>query len=59
MKKTLLIKKLEALGADKLSEGSSHEKWQGAKGYRFTVPRHNEINERLAQTILKQAKKET
>ena len=58
MKKTLLVKKLKELGAVKTSEGSGHEKWQGPKGYKFTVPRHHEINENLAKAILKQAEKE-
>ena len=55
MNKRKLIKKLRSKGARLIRQGGGHEVWESKNGYRFTVPRHNEIKERLAKTIIKQA----
>lgn len=54
MKKKDLERKLRAKGAVPV-EGTKHDKWISAKGYRFTVPRHTEIKETTARAILQQA----
>lgn len=58
MKKKALEKEIRKLakrygtkaGIDR--QGGSHEIWVCA-GFKFSMPRHREINERTAQTILK------
>ncbi len=55
MKRKDLEKRLREKGARLLEHGSKHDRWVGRNGYRFTVPRHAEIKEWLAQAILKQA----
>ena len=55
MKKKDLETKLRAKGASLVEQGGKHEKWVSAQGYRFTVPRHTEIDENTARIILKQA----
>jgi predicted RNA binding protein YcfA (HicA-like mRNA interferase family) len=57
MKKQKLIKELKAKGASFVGHGANHEIWESRNGYKFTVPRHTEIKEGLAKTILKQAEK--
>ncbi|EKD39325.1 MAG: hypothetical protein ACD_75C00439G0003 [uncultured bacterium] len=57
MKKQNLVKELKARGAMLIRQGRNHEFWESRKGYRFPVPRHNEIDERLVKEILKQAEK--
>lgn len=57
MKKTELVRKLKAMGANLFREGKGHEVWESKSGYMFTVPRHKEIGEILAREILKQAEK--
>ncbi|MBM9531540.1 type II toxin-antitoxin system HicA family toxin [Desulfoprunum benzoelyticum] len=57
MKKQHLIRELKARGARLIRQGGSHEFWESRKGYRFPVPRHNEIDERLAKEIIRQAEK--
>jgi len=57
MKKNLLIKKIKGKGAFFIGQGSGHEIWESKNGYRFTIPRHSEIGEGLAKTIMKQADK--
>lgn len=58
MKRKELEKKLREKGAFPIRQGGSHEIWQSKNGRPFTVPRHREINEWLANGILKQAEKE-
>jgi predicted RNA binding protein YcfA (HicA-like mRNA interferase family) len=54
MKKTALEQKLKTLGWWKKREGKSHEIW--TNGYATEpIPRHNEITEGLAKTILRRA----
>ena len=57
MKKQELIRQLKAKGAKMIRQGGNHEFWESRHGYRFPVPRHQEIDERLAKEILKQADK--
>ncbi|MFO7760532.1 MAG: type II toxin-antitoxin system HicA family toxin [Thermodesulfobacteriota bacterium] len=57
MKKKKLTKELQARGARLLRQGGNHEFWESRNGFRFPVPRHNEIDEYLAKQILKQADK--
>ncbi|WP_170923829.1 type II toxin-antitoxin system HicA family toxin [Desulfocicer vacuolatum] len=57
MKKNELIKKIKKKGAFFIGEGANHEIWESKNGYRFTVPRHSNVKEILAKTILKQADK--
>ncbi len=57
MKKKKLIKTLKDLGAKKIREGGNHEFWQSKNGYRFSIPRHSEINEYTAKGILQDAEK--
>lgn len=52
MKQKELIKKLESIGFEFYRHDGSHDIYR--KGTDFeTVPRHKEINERLAKAILK------
>lgn len=52
MKQTDLIKKLEGAGFVFERHGSNHDIY--VKGnVRETIPRHREVNERLAKAILK------
>lgn len=55
MKKKDLIKELTKLGYEKIREGGNHEVW-GKDTKTFAVPRHREINENTAKSILKSAK---
>ena len=54
MKRTDLIRHLEARGAQLLREGGNHSVYVNrAAGKTSTVPRHREINDFLAQKICK------
>jgi predicted RNA binding protein YcfA (HicA-like mRNA interferase family) len=54
MKRRGLIKKIEALGCVLIRHGEKHDWYQNPKtNVSQPVPRHREINERLAQHILK------
>ncbi len=50
MKRTALIKHLNAHGASLLREGSRHSIYQKA-GFKTQVPRHSEIVDELARKI--------
>lgn len=52
MKRRDLIKKLEAAGFRLHSHAGSHDKYKRGNDTEM-VPRHKEINERTAQSILK------
>jgi len=55
VKRKDLIKQLHAFGWELLREGASHSIF--TNGVRkVTVPRHKEINENTARSILKEAK---
>ena len=54
MKRRDLEKRLRRGGCYLKREGSSHSLWINPRtGVTETIPRHNEIKERLAQKILK------
>jgi mRNA interferase HicA len=52
MKRTDLIKKLESIGFKFERHGSKHDIYIKGKDHE-PIPRHREINERLAKAILK------
>ena len=52
MKQKELIKKLKSIGFDFYRYGGSHDIYRRGKDSE-TIPRHKEINERLAREILK------
>lgn len=60
MKKRDLIKSLRAIAQaadmdfDFVREGANHEIWT-IGGERLVIPRHREVNERTAQSILRKA----
>lgn len=51
MKQKDLIKKLEGIGFQFERHGSNHDIYTGGKE-KETIPRHKEINEKLAKAIL-------
>jgi predicted RNA binding protein YcfA (HicA-like mRNA interferase family) len=54
MKRTDLIRKLEALGCSMVRHGGKHDWYRNpANGISQPVPRHTEVNEFLAKHILK------
>jgi len=54
MKRRKLIKTIEEMGCIFIRHGSNHDWFQNPKtGFFQAVPRHNEINERLARQIIK------
>ena len=55
MKKKQLEKQLKSLGWWKYDEGANHEKWTNGE-IKTTLPRHREINESTAKSIIKLAK---
>lgn len=54
MKKRDLEKRLKALGWSFLRHGGNHDVWSNGSEQE-EIPRHREINERLAKAILKRA----
>ena len=57
VKRRELEKKLRGLGWSFLRHGGKHDVWTNSDGTRSEyVPRHTEINEDLAKTILKNAR---
>mgnify|MGYP006299414079 CR=1 FL=1 len=54
MKRRDLIKRLSDLGWSFLRAGGSHDIWAIGE-HRLAVPRHREINERTAKSIIRQA----
>lgn len=55
MKRRKLSQELSNLGWYKLREGANHEIWTNGID-KTEVPRHNEINEYTAKSILRKAK---
>jgi len=54
MKRTVLIRKLDALGCLLVRHGGNHDWYRNPKsGMSQPVPRRNEVNETLAKHILK------
>ena len=56
MKKSLLEQKLRALGCDFYRNGGNHEIWNYENGRKFPLPRHSDIDERLAKSMINKAK---
>ncbi|MBS1885665.1 MAG: type II toxin-antitoxin system HicA family toxin [Actinobacteria bacterium] len=54
MKRRQLEQHLKTEGARKLDEGGNHTRWVGPSGRRSAVPRHREIDHRLARAICRQ-----
>jgi predicted RNA binding protein YcfA (HicA-like mRNA interferase family) len=54
VKRRQLEQHLIAEGARKIDEGGNHTRWIGPTGRRSVVPRHREIDHRLARAICKQ-----
>lgn len=54
MKRTDLERKLKGLGFVLLRNGGSHDIW-GKDSHHISIPRHNEIKESLAKSIIKKA----
>jgi ycfA-like protein len=52
MKQKELIKKLESIGFEFCRHGGGHDIYKRGKDFE-TIPRHKEINEKLAKAILK------
>ena len=55
MKLTQLIQELSKLGVTFISHGANHDIY-GKNGKKIPVPRHAEVNEMLARSILKKDK---
>lgn len=55
MKLKDLIQELSKLGVTFISHGANHDLY-GKNGKKIPIPRHAEINELLAKSILKKAK---
>jgi len=57
MKRLLLEQKLRALGCYFHRQGNNHEIWCYENGRKFPLPRHSDIDERLAKSMINKAKK--
>jgi len=57
MKRLLLEQKLRALGCNFHRPGSNHDIWSYENGRKFPFPRHSDIDERLAKSMIYKAKK--
>ncbi|NGX57531.1 MAG: hypothetical protein K940chlam3_00423 [Chlamydiae bacterium] len=57
MKKNKIVKELRKFGWDKKREGANHEVWGNGLGQVDYLPRHADVNEFTAKSILKKAKK--
>jgi predicted RNA binding protein YcfA (HicA-like mRNA interferase family) len=54
VKRRGLERHLRAQGCRKVDEGGKHTRWAGPAGARSAVPRHREIDWRLAKKICRQ-----
>lgn len=54
MKRRQLERHLRKQACHKLDEGGNHTRWVGPGGARSAVPRHREIDYRVAREICKQ-----
>jgi mRNA interferase HicA len=54
LKRRALEKHLRAQGCRKLDEGGNHTRWVAESGLRSAVPRHREVDWKLARSICKQ-----
>jgi len=59
MKRKVLEKILKEQGWTLVRHGRRHDIWTSEKEYEIAVPRHNEINEYTAKSILKMAEGKT
>ena len=58
MKRVELVRRIHATGSVLVRHGSKHDWYRNPEtGAYQAVPRHNEINERLARRIIKQLSK--
>jgi mRNA interferase HicA len=55
VKRKDLERKLRELGWEFKKHGGNHDLWQNSDGLQTAVPRHAEVNENLAKSILKKA----
>ena len=56
MKRLLLEQSLRALGCDFDRHGGNHDIWNYENERKFPVPRHSDIDDRLAKSIINKAK---
>jgi len=56
MKSLILEQKLRTLGCDFYRHGSNHDIWTYENGRKFPFPRHSDIDEKLACSMIKRAK---
>jgi len=56
MKRLLLEQKLRTLGCDFYRHGGNHDIWDYENGRKFPFPRHSDIAERLALSMISKAK---
>jgi mRNA interferase HicA len=54
VKRRALERHLRSEGARLIDEGGNHSRWVGPTGKRSAVPRHREIDHRLARAICTQ-----
>ncbi|MBY0584428.1 type II toxin-antitoxin system HicA family toxin [Murdochiella sp. Marseille-P8839] len=57
MKRRDIEKELKKLGFVFVDNGGNHDLFMNEKGIKISVPRHREIKENTAKTILKMAKR--
>ena len=55
MKRLLLEQKLRTLGCNFDRHGSNHDIWDYENRRKFSFPRHSEIEENLAKSIINKA----
>jgi hypothetical protein len=56
MKRLLLEQKLRSLGCSFHRAGGNHDIWNYENGRKFPFPRHSDIDERLAGSMISKAK---
>lgn len=54
VKRRHLERHLHAHGCHKVDEGANHARWRGPRGARSVIPRHREVDFRLARNICRQ-----
>ena len=57
MKRLLLEQRLRALGCEFHRNGGNHDIWSYENGRKFSFPRHSDINELLAKSMINKAKR--
>lgn len=56
MKRLLLEQKLRALGCEFHRHGGDHDIWSYENGRKFPFPRHSDINEYTAKSMINKAR---